>query len=262
MTRKSRLLNYEEKARELFESSISRMLGGSSLPREIVRRLVKQVELSQYQGQVCDQYWIYASAEQYENLPVSSTSFEEDLSRYLTKYVEAAGFSHIRPIHIHVVVDSDAEDRGYPFIVPSCSVEQVEHTKPFQAVKNLSAIEEIRTLDGFLIDGTRHIALDRPTFSIGRHLENDLIIEAKEVSRRHAQIRWRQGRFVIHDLGSKAGLKKNGIAVREGALRPGDVITIGKTSYIYGEGLTPLDEHKLIDAPENGTTQAFDRELS
>lgn len=258
MTRTPRLFRFEEKARELFERSISRMLGGSSLLREIARKLVNQVELSHFEGQVCDQFWIYTSAAQYESLQGSSTSLEEDLSQFLTRYVEEASFSISGPISVNFIIDNNGNAQGYPLIVPSCSVIRVENTKPMQAVKIQSTLDEIRSLDGFLIYGTKHISLDRPAISIGRHLENDLVIDSKDVSRRHAQIRWRQGRFVIHDLGSKAGIRKNGITIREGVLRPGDVISIGASSYIYGEGLTPMDQQKKIDVFGNGVTQAFD----
>jgi pSer/pThr/pTyr-binding forkhead associated (FHA) protein len=97
------------------------------------------------------------------------------------------------------------------------------------------------------------------SITIGRHLENDIVVNTKIASRRHAIIRWQQGVFVIHDLGSKAGTRKNGVQIRESVLRPGDVIVIGDSSYIYGEGLTPIERESEVSPNSSGTTQALDR---
>lgn len=86
-----------------------------------------------------------------------------------------------------------------------------------------------------IVEGDRHVALDRPILNIGRRLENQLVLEGAHISRTHAQLRAREGRFVLFDLGSTAGTAVNGRPVRQHILRPGDVITIGATRLVYGE---------------------------
>ena len=95
---------------------------------------------------------------------------------------------------------------------------------------------------------------------MGRHLDNDIVIDVKTVSRRHAIIRWQQGVFVVHDLGSKAGTRKNGKPIRASILSPGDVIEIGGASFIYGEGLTPTESRNLDSQSHSGTTQILRRQ--
>ena len=63
--------------------------------------------------------------------------------------------------------------------------------------------------------------------TIGRSLDNDIVIDERTVSRRHAQLRRRYGQYVIYDLGSRGGTLVNGHPVRESPLDDGDVVTLG-----------------------------------
>ena len=62
---------------------------------------------------------------------------------------------------------------------------------------------------------------------IGRSTDCDLPLPSLEASRRHAEIRWQDGRFILRDLGSTNGTLLNGVVVLgESALAPGDRIEI------------------------------------
>jgi pSer/pThr/pTyr-binding forkhead associated (FHA) protein len=80
------------------------------------------------------------------------------------------------------------------------------------------------------------VALNRPVLTLGRRAENDIVLPVSSVSREHAQIRWRFGRFVIYDLGSRAGTLVNGEPVSECVLHPGDIVTLSTVKLVYGEG--------------------------
>ncbi|MCJ7622655.1 MAG: FHA domain-containing protein [Anaerolineaceae bacterium] len=65
---------------------------------------------------------------------------------------------------------------------------------------------------------------------LGRHPENDVIIEDLKISRRHAVIQWVDDHYRISDLGSANGtfINSERIAVPT-ILKNGDMITIGNT---------------------------------
>ena len=114
--------------------------------------------------------------------------------------------------------------------------------------------------DAFLIvGGKQHISLDRPITTIGRQLDNDVVIEASEVSRIHAQIRWRYGRFVIYDLDSSSGTYVNGLRIREHILESGNVISFGNIVVIYGEGRSSQIKSKHQATTSRGHTQTLKR---
>jgi pSer/pThr/pTyr-binding forkhead associated (FHA) protein len=86
-----------------------------------------------------------------------------------------------------------------------------------------------------IINGSRHYPLNRPVINIGRQLDNHLVIDDALVSRRHAQLRAREGQYLLTDLGSKHGLRVNNTIVHEWVLQPGDVFRLGNTEIIYGD---------------------------
>jgi hypothetical protein len=86
-----------------------------------------------------------------------------------------------------------------------------------------------------IVNGRGHFPLERPVINIGRRLDNQIILDNPHVSRTHAQLRVRQGRYVLFDLGSTAGTRVNGRRVKEHTLREGDVITIADIRLVYGE---------------------------
>ena len=65
------------------------------------------------------------------------------------------------------------------------------------------------------------------TCLVGRGAGSSVFIPDVGVSRCHAEIRWRDGAFVILDLGSANGTFVNGERIFECILEPGDLIRIG-----------------------------------
>src|SRR6186997_2435871 len=82
-------------------------------------------------------------------------------------------------------------------------------------------------------DAVRRVPLDKEMVTIGRLAESDVMIDDKAVSRRHAQIRTKDGRSTLTDLGSTNGTKLNGQQVQSRPLSDGDRITVGNTVIEY-----------------------------
>lgn len=77
---------------------------------------------------------------------------------------------------------------------------------------------------------TRQFVLDGQRFRIGRSLDNDLQVPEGHISKQHAEVRVEDGRFVVVDLGSRAGVQVNGQPVQRHELAVGDVIELGSAS--------------------------------
>ena len=104
-----------------------------------------------------------------------------------------------------------------------------------------------------IIDGNEHVSLNASMITIGRRIDNDIILDSPTVSRKHAQIRWRYSHFIIYDLGSRAGIVINDQKVRECVLQPGDVIKISNKTLIYGEGLHSQERPKTAAQQDSNT---------
>jgi len=104
----------------------------------------------------------------------------------------------------------------------------------------------------FIINGREQCYLTKSIIKVGRRSTNDIQIDDPMVSREHLQLRAKQGRYLLFDLSSTGGTFLNNQAVKTAALKPGDVIRIGKTLLIYNQDIpgTGLNPTMLVPAEE------------
>lgn len=82
--------------------------------------------------------------------------------------------------------------------------------------------------------------LDKNELFIGRDLNNDVIINDPEVSRRHARLFLQGSNFVIEDLGSTNGTQINGQRIMgPHILRPGELVIFGEHVSLVYEAVEP-----------------------
>jgi hypothetical protein len=62
---------------------------------------------------------------------------------------------------------------------------------------------------------------------IGRGTTCDVALSNQTVSRRHARLTFRDGTWIVSDMGSKNGITLNGAPVGRSQLRPGDRLALG-----------------------------------
>ena len=99
--------------------------------------------------------------------------------------------------------------------------------------------------------------LDKDVITIGRSSKNDLNLSFDlSLSRFHAEIVRDGGRYLVRDVGSRNGTNVNGSPIAEPvALKPGDRISIGETTILFGQDRQP--EVVLDDTPLAGGTTTF-----
>jgi len=119
-----------------------------------------------------------------------------------------------------------------------------EVMKPIQ----LSTSHERPLNPQLIISGERSVALTQDIIHIGRSEKCDIVLEDRNISRQHAQIRLRFGHYTIFDANSAGGTYVNNAKIHEHRLQPGDVIRIGEISLVY------LEDSYQQDSP----TESFD----
>jgi pSer/pThr/pTyr-binding forkhead associated (FHA) protein len=85
-----------------------------------------------------------------------------------------------------------------------------------------------------VIDKSEVFVIQKPVTKIGRATSNDLILTQMQVSRKHAEIHYRQDGFEIYDIGSTGGTYVNGKKMERGKLSKGDVIEIADVLLVFG----------------------------
>jgi hypothetical protein len=91
----------------------------------------------------------------------------------------------------------------------------------------------LRPLAGELAN--RDFPLAKTLLSIGRGLDNDLVIDDPRVSRHHAQITFRHGHYLLRDLRSTNGSFVNNQPIEAVVLAPGDVVSIGGFELLFNQ---------------------------
>ncbi|MBI5496419.1 MAG: FHA domain-containing protein [Deltaproteobacteria bacterium] len=76
--------------------------------------------------------------------------------------------------------------------------------------------------------------LPKPIIALGRHTDNDIVLDDLALSRFHARLEQRNDRYIVVDLGSQNGVYVNGVRIeKEQPLKPGDRIGIGRYVAVY-----------------------------
>jgi adenylate cyclase len=71
------------------------------------------------------------------------------------------------------------------------------------------------------------IPLLRPRLVVGRHEECDVVLRNGVVSGHHCQLDWADGAWSVRDLGSKNGIRVDGVRCEAQKLPPGSVLWVG-----------------------------------
>ncbi len=234
---KKPLERFEAIAQRLVEGSLGRLFGGRLDPLEISAEIARAIEDTQRDGLAPNKYVVSLHPVDYAYIRQRWPDAPEVLTHYVLQIVREYRLSLMSDPQIELQASPDIS-RHYAHVHASHLQPLLEETDVFEPVREYDPLVALRKLDAFLIvNGRKHVPLDKSIMTLGRRTDCDIVLESKVVSRRHAQLRWRFGRFIIYDLGSRAGTQVNEQPVTEFALRPGDVIQLADITLIYGEGL-------------------------
>ena len=255
----STLAKFESIVERLVEGTFGRLFSGTLQPVEVGGALARALE----EYQVIDEhgrhiapnlFWVYLYPADYESLRALQPSLPEDLARSVGELAQLADLAMPEPPVVEIVA-SDQIPRGRVSVAAQYVAQETEPIGPTQEISQADirkAIAAAYRPPAFLIlDGKRHVPLARPVVTLGRALDNDVVIDDGRVSRHHAQLRLRSERYVIYDTGSSGGTAVNGEPISERTLRGGDVISLAGYALVFGEDAPPPDEPpiKFEDTP-------------
>ncbi len=240
MAKKTPISRFESLAQELIEGSLGRLLGGSVTPADIAARLTRVLEDSAMNGTVADTYHVHLHPLDLDTVVATYPHLETELQ---TLILHLAQQDNLRLLASpHVILAADEAMKRHEVGVRAMRQRREQETTQLRPENAVTAevMQAIQVLDAYLIvDGRHHIPLDKPIMTIGRRADNDVVLDAVTVSRRHAQLRWRYGHFVLYDLSQRHGRTTvNNQPVAECVLQPGDIITLSQVKLLYAEGQT------------------------
>jgi len=100
--------------------------------------------------------------------------------------------------------------------------------------------------------------LEQAELFVGRDLNNEIVINDPEVSRRHARFLLQGDGYILEDLGSTNGTTINGQRIMGPyALRPGEVILLGENVTMVYEAVVDPNATVMSAAGQPATAQGF-----
>ena len=106
---------------------------------------------------------------------------------------------------------------------------------------------------------SKNFPIVKDTISIGRGMDNDIVLKDSTVSRRHARITRSGAKFTVMDMRSHNGIKVNGKQVKKAILKNRDIIEIGNNKLTFQKeeksGPSVLDSQILIHDEEEKDDQ-------
>ncbi len=225
------LSRLEDLAEQFVEGTFARVMQARLQPIEVARHIARSMEDGQMidaQGQIVvpNDYKVFLHPTDFKALQSYQTRLQDDLVRYVLELARAAGAT--MPGRPRVALESQEgvtlKRVRVQARLHSASRSNVApgFTQTMPAMY-LPTDEEQDT--GFvLFDGSRRIPISGAVVTIGRNLNSDIILDNKQVSRRHAQLRRRYGQYILYDLGSTGGTRVNGKPVHEAVLESGQIL--------------------------------------
>ena len=229
----SALSRFEAFMENIVEGSVARLFRSPVQPAEIAKRLERAMESNQTVSVrrilVPNYYRAFLNPQDFETFKPIRTEVEREMATYLAELAQERGFSMVEHPRVELVADSGVPRRTIQVVAETQAAPAVSQSSDTQVIPAQPAAAPAARARLLLMtsSGTHVIPLDSTLMTIGRGLNNDIILEDARVSRNHAQLRYRSRRFWLTDLGSTNGTFVNGEPVTERALRDGDVVSLG-----------------------------------
>lgn len=125
------------------------------------------------------------------------------------------------------------EDALISHNMPQKSLDTARQSVQYARMTTRKAVLILRYMDALRLPMEFELTMKAPVV-IGRVATADIALPGENVSRRHCEIRYWAGDYVIKDLHSRNGTRVNGERVAVAVLRLNDVIEVGSFSiYVH-----------------------------
>ena len=233
---------FEQFFERVVEGTIMRFFRSPIQPAEIGRKLERAMEdgrvVSVGSTLVPNDY----RAEMHPQDMVAFADFVIPLSRqmegWLTEEIEDRGYRTLGRVRVQIAGNEAVPRRSIRVKArmtegmdgsPAAMMQddQVQKTEVYRVIRENAGVPPrlLRLLNGPGKD--RIFTIRAPVTTIGRGLDNDLVLESTDISRHHARIEYNGSGYHLIDLGSTNGTRINGQPVQHVLLSDGDLLDFG-----------------------------------
>jgi len=223
------LRDFERRLGGLVEGLFSKTFRSGVQPIEIARHVVRAQDAGRQVG--VQEVWapnrfeIVLSTDDAERYQRAEHAIAGELKQVIRENAGERGYGLVGPPEVEFVVDENLKKGDLD--VHASLIEGAEKLQPSGPIHLPSLVVHDDSSD------PRTVRLSKEIVTIGRLPDCDVVLDDRGASRRHAQVRTKDGVSTLTDLGSTNGTRLNGATVQSRALEDGDRITIGTTVIEY-----------------------------
>jgi FHA domain-containing protein len=263
------LQRFEGFVERLMEGSFARLFRSPIQPAEIAKRLEREMEahptISVGRTYVPNHYEVTLHPEDFASFEPFRHSLEHNMAEFISDLAAERGYSLVARPRVLLQEGDDVPRRGIEVMAqlsdaPAMSaMANVSHSSPTVRTEDppltrTHAMPQValprrqqpgpamrpavapphailQPLAGDMAD--RDFQISKTLLSIGRGLDNDLVIDDPRVSRHHAQITFRHSHYLLRDLRSTNGTFVNGQPIEAVVLASGDMVSIGGFEMLF-----------------------------
>lgn len=244
----SALSRFEGFMESVVEGSAKRLFRSPITAAEITRRLERAMESQQTitvdRVIVPSFYRAFLNPEDFRAFEPIQEELEREMANYLRDLARERGFTLLQHPVVDVAPDPAVGRRNIQ-VVAEMGAAPARGNNPADGVDSTQVIQsrggpaqpQAGTQAELVMQttsGAHVFPIEANMITIGRGLNNDIILEDPRISRQHAQLRYKSRRFLIADNGSTNGTYVNGTPVTtEQVLRDGDIVSLGGLELIF-----------------------------
>ena len=240
----------ERSFENIFDGIFSRAFKSGVKPLQLGRKLLQVVDAERdvdAQGRrvVPNSYLVQLSPADREGFADLEPALVQELTAALREYISQEGFHvdgkarvalrtnpDLRKGKFEIAARNIAQDSAGDAPINSGEVSVVPASPPVLGLVPGVGIEAPPAV--LTLPNGQRIELHEGHYVLGRHLDNDIVMNDTNVSRKHAEFVCAAGEVVVRDLGSTNGTKVNGVLVTgEQLLQHGDVINLGTAQLTF-----------------------------
>jgi hypothetical protein len=216
------LRDFERRLGGLVEGLFSKAFRSGVQPVEIAKLIMREMEAGRSVGVsevwAPNRFQLSLSPEDAARYEQAEDVIASELKRVIRESAAERGWGLVGPPEVEFVVDQELKKGD---LVCVAALVEGEDQESIGGGRASLVIRE----DG----GERTVALSSDTVTIGRLADCDVVLKDKGASRKHAQLKLRDGGWTLTDLGSTNGTRLNGQTIQSRELADRDKITIGTT---------------------------------
>jgi pSer/pThr/pTyr-binding forkhead associated (FHA) protein len=233
---------FEASFERLVEGSVGRVFKTPVQPAEIGRKLERAMVSNQVVSVdstlVPNDYHVMLNPQDLIQFSDLLPGLCHQMESWLTDVADMHGFRLIDQTRVLIVGEDSVPRRAIQVTAaisdkPNFSQkdnDELQRTELYRIVAKSSGVQPLRFKFNNGPQAGVEYLLKKSVTSLGRALDNDIVLESSEVSRHHARIELQTEGMRIIDLNSTNGTRVNGRSVRSQALDAGDEITFGNLS--------------------------------